>query len=77
MMSDSNPSQKTPTIAEMKLILANSQDCLVCNAEQCHEFTPEGVDVCARLPWWNGRPILRETLLEWADLVRRFEEANK
>jgi hypothetical protein len=67
----------TPTIPEIKDILARAQDCLTCNASECHEFTPEGVDVCARLPWHKGRPVLKETLLEWNELVRRFEYANR
>jgi len=35
------------------------------------------VDVCAALPWWNGRPVPRATLLEWDQLIRQLEYANR
>lgn len=69
--------QPAPSLQEIKELLARAQQCLTCDASECHEFTPEGVDVCALLPWWNGRPVLRETLLEWNELVKRLEDANK
>jgi hypothetical protein len=47
------------------LKLANM--CLSCSAPECHEFTPEGVDVCANLPYMDGKPITREMLLKWQD----------
>lgn len=67
----------TPTLEEIKSILAWAERCLECNAPECHEFTPEGVDVCAQLPWWNGEPVRRETLVEWDQLVRQLEFANR
>ncbi len=54
-----------PTHKEMEEYLKLAQMCLSCNAPECHEFTPEGVDVCAGLPFWNGKPITREMLLAW------------
>ena len=54
-----------PSVSEMAELLKNSAQCLTCNAPECHEFTPGGVDVCAELPFWNGRPVTRSMLLEW------------
>ncbi len=54
-----------PDRAEMEAIVKSAAQCLECNAPECHEFTPEGVDVCADLPFWNGKPITRETLQAW------------
>ncbi len=56
-----------PTRKEMEEYLKLAQMCLTCNAPECHEFTPEGVDVCAGLPFWNGKPVTREMLLTWQD----------
>ena len=74
----------SPTMDEMKLLLASAQPCLTCDAkacgtsnDPCYEFTPEGVTVCSQLPWWNGHPVPRATLLEWNDMVMRFEVANR
>lgn len=67
----------TPTLQEVKAILAQAQRCLNCDATECHEFTPEGVEVCAQLPWWNGEPVKRETLLEWDRRVRQLEFMNR
>ncbi|MCG3141002.1 MAG: hypothetical protein HDKAJFGB_02154 [Anaerolineae bacterium] len=75
---------RTPTIQELKQIIAHAQTCIHCDAQACgtsddpcYEFTPEGVSVCAQLPWWNGRPVSRATLLEWNEILERFEYANK
>jgi hypothetical protein len=74
----------TPTMEELRQIVANAQACLTCDATECgtsgnpcYEFTPEGVVVCSQLPWWNGRPVPRETLIEWNEILQRFEFANK
>lgn len=74
----------TPTMEDLKTILAGAQTCLTCDAracgtsnDPCYEFTPEGVVVCSQLPWWNGHPVPRATLLEWNEMLQRFEFANK
>ncbi len=54
-----------PTLAEMQKILTQAARCLDCDAPECFEFTPEGVDACAGLPYWNGRPVDRSTLTAW------------
>ncbi len=54
-----------PSLQEMAELLKNSASCLDCTAPECHEFTPGGVDVCAELPFWNGRPVTRAMLKEW------------
>ncbi len=59
-----------PSMQEMKEIVRQAERCLECDAPECHETTPEGVDVCAELTFFNGRPITRTTLLEWSDRVR-------
>jgi hypothetical protein len=73
-----------PTLDEMKQVVANAGDCLTCNVTECgtsqnpcFEFTPEGVQVCAQLPWWKGRPVPRDTLIEWSELIRQLEGANR
>ncbi len=78
------PPKINPTLEEMQAILASAERCLTCSAadcdtsgDPCFEFTPEGVQVCAALTWWNGRPIGRETLLEWDALLRRFRAAER
>lgn len=64
-----------PGLPEMELILARAERCLACKAtptptgEPCYEFTPGGVEVCSELPWWNGKPILPETLREWKEIL--------
>ncbi len=77
-------SKVTPTMQEMEQIVASAGTCLTCDAKDCgtsgdpcFEFTPEGVVVCSQLPWWNGHPVPRETLLEWNDMLQRFETANR
>lgn len=77
-------SNQYPTLDEIRVIVRNAETCLTCNAgdcgtsgNPCYEFTPEGVQVCAQLPWWNGRPVLRETLLEWNERLQRFEATNR
>jgi hypothetical protein len=54
-----------PTHKEMEEYLKLARMCLTCEAPECHEFTPEGVDVCAGLPFWNGKPVTREMLVNW------------
>ncbi len=61
---------KQPTLQEMEEILKNSAKCLECDAPECHEPTPEGVDVCAELPFWNGRPVTKSMLRDWQLTVR-------
>lgn len=75
---------KNPTLDEMQVLVAGSQTCLTCDAKACgtsdnpcFEFTPEGAVACAQLPWWNGHPVPRDTLLEWNDMLQRFAFANK
>ncbi len=59
-----------PSPEEMQALLTSAADCLNCDAPECHEFTPEGVDVCAELPYWNGKPVTREMLVEWQALLK-------
>lgn len=54
---------------EMEELLKLGEVCLTCDAPECHEFTPEGVDVCANLPFWNGKPVTREMLREWQEIL--------
>lgn len=67
-----------PTLTEMKTILESAAECLTCTANACnsgspcYEFTPGGVEVCAALPWWNGKPILPETLRQWKEIVASY-----
>jgi hypothetical protein len=56
---------KQPSLQEMAEILKSSAQCLDCDAPECHEFTPGGVDVCARLPFWDNKPVTRPMLREW------------
>lgn len=64
-----------PTLVEMQAILQRSEGCLTCTAgpcnsgSPCYEFTPGGVEVCSALPWWNGMPIMPETLRQWKEIV--------
>ncbi|MBI4672065.1 MAG: hypothetical protein HY741_10425 [Chloroflexi bacterium] len=74
----------TPTVGELKQIVANAQTCLTCDAGECgtsgspcFEFTPEGAVACSQLLWWNGHPVPREMLLEWNETLRRLEFANR
>jgi hypothetical protein len=60
---------KQPSLLEMEGILKDAAPCLECDASECHEFTPEGVDVCARLPYWEGRPVTKSMLLAWEEIV--------
>jgi len=73
-----------PTIQELRQFVASAQKCLTCDAcacgtsdDPCYEFAPDGVVVCPQLPWWQGRPVTRATLLEWNELLQRFDVANK
>lgn len=60
---------KQPSLQEMRAILSDAARCLECDASECHEFTPEGVDVCAGLPFWDGRPVTKSMLLAWEEIV--------
>jgi hypothetical protein len=60
---------KQPSLQEMEGILKSAAPCLECDASECHEFTPEGVDVCAGLPFWEGRPVTKSMLLAWQEIV--------
>lgn len=68
-----------PTLCEMEIVVAHASRCLVCaaaaatNVCPCYEFTPGGVEVCADLPWWQGKPILPETLREWKEIVTSYQ----
>ncbi len=67
---------KQPDLQEMEEILKNSAECLECEAPECHEPTPEGVDVCAKLPFWNGQPVSKLTLREWQAIVRAQQSSK-
>ena len=56
-----------PSRNEMEEMLKQAKMCLTCDAPECHEMTPEGVDVCANLPFYEGKPITREMLLTWQE----------
>jgi len=56
-----------PSRQEMEEMLKQAKMCLTCDAPECHEMTPEGVDVCATLPFYAGKPITREILLTWQE----------
>ncbi len=58
-----------PTVQEMEEILKNAARCADGDAPECHEFTPGGVEVCAELPFWNGRPVTKVMLKEWEAIV--------
>lgn len=68
-----------PTVREMEILVARAERCLACTAtptpagSPCYEFTPGGVEVCSELPWWNGRPILPETLHRWKEIVTSYQ----
>ncbi len=65
---------KQPDLKEMKAIVAAAERCIDCDAPECHEFTPEGVDVCAELPYYNGRPVTREMLRAWKAALQATEK---
>ena len=75
---DTTP-KSTPTVQEMEQILGHSERCLKCKSAftpdgaDCYEFTPGGVETCANLPWWNGKPILPETLRQWKEIVVAYQ----
>jgi hypothetical protein len=58
-----------PTLQEMQEFLNNAAHCLDCDAPECHEFTPGGVEACAELSFWNGRPVTKVMLKEWEAVV--------
>lgn len=68
-----------PSVVEMTSIVERAQRCLTCDAtpcnsgSPCYEFTPGGVEVCSDLPWWNGKPVMPETLRNWKQLVTAYE----
>lgn len=68
-----------PTLDEMQEILKQSEQCLTCDTavcnsgSRCFEFTPGGVEVCSALPWWNGKPIMPETLREWKERLVSYQ----
>lgn len=74
---NAKPNQE-PTIQEMELVLAHATRCLACQAAilpegtGCYEFTPGGVETCSDLPWWNGKPVLPETLRRWKETVASY-----
>ncbi|MGB8647240.1 MAG: hypothetical protein WCF84_18525 [Anaerolineae bacterium] len=59
-----------PDRAVMESFLKQGATCLECDAPGCNEMTPEGMDVCADLPFWNGRPVTRTMLLEWQAMLQ-------
>ncbi len=61
---------KQPSLQAMQAILTDAARCLECDASESHEITPEGVDVCAELPYWDGRPVTKSMLLAWQEIVR-------
>lgn len=67
--------KREPTIQEIEMLLAHAERCLNCMAiptpdgDPCYEFTPGGVEVCSDLPWWNGKPVLPETLRAWQAIL--------
>lgn len=68
---------KQPSLEEMRAILKSAARCLECDESECHEFTPEGVDVCAELPFWDGRPVTKSMLLSWRDIVAARVETRR
>ncbi len=60
---------RQPTLQEMQEIVKHAEPCLECDAPECHEPTPEGVDFCADLPFWEGRPVTRAMLAQWLLVV--------
>ncbi len=59
----------SPDRLQMEAILKSAAACLECDAPECNEMTPEGMDACADLPFWNGRPVTRAMLLQWQSLL--------
>jgi hypothetical protein len=74
-----NTQSVKPTLQEMELVIARGERCLKCKAtptsseSPCYEFTPGGVEVCSELPWWNGKPVLPETLREWKEILSSYQ----
>lgn len=68
-----------PSLFELELVVARAERCFQCPAAAvpggacCYEFTPEGVQVCCDLPWWNGKPILPETLRRWKETLVSYQ----
>ncbi len=59
-----------PDRAQMQALLNQGAQCLDCDSSECNEMTPEGMDVCADLPFWNERPITRAMLREWQAILK-------
>lgn len=66
-----------PTRQEQEALLQDATQCLACTSLECHEFTPGGVDVCAKLPFWNGQPVPKAMLLEWRARLDALHNANR
>ena len=62
--------QTKPTVEEIEELLKTAMLCLHCDAPECSEVTPGGVEVCSGLHFWRGKPVTRQILQEWAELVR-------
>ncbi len=62
--------QTLPKREEMEALVKMGERCLECDALDCNEMTPEGMDVCADLPFWNGRPVTRAMLREWQSTLQ-------
>jgi hypothetical protein len=68
-----------PTLLEMQIILQQAEGCLNCRAlpcdsgSPCFEFTPGGAEYCSALLFWNGKPILPETLRRWKEIVISYQ----
>lgn len=60
-----------PTRQEKEEFLKLAKLCLTCDAPECHEMTPEGVDVCATLPFYKGKPVSREMLIAWQNELHK------
>ncbi len=77
MRRKGNTMPAKPSTKEMQEILEKAERCLECDAPECHEMTPEGVDACAELQYWQGRPVQRSTLIEWRGLVKAQHNGKK
>ncbi len=58
-----------PDRTEMLKLVQLGEQCLECSHPDCNEMTPEGMDVCADLPFWRGKPVTRTMLREWKTLL--------
>lgn len=68
-----------PSLYDLEILVARAERCLACTATpfpdgaRCYEFTPGGVEVCADLLWWNGKPVLPETLRRWREMLISYQ----